>query len=323
MDGLRRGISLLLNDSGEILVLCKTIPLLQEDQDEPYDGLQMGNNLQEIGMFLKKAGIQVSFISTLKGFTLLENWVDLINATQDYSPAASGLIVKLSPFLSRVMGHESASAPNTPSNPPTPLNSIPFSVGTSTPLMNTNNDANNGSNANNLAFLQSQMQAYQQHVAKNQMTLSSQEEDSRSLNALWSGVLSWNGLDPNTNLTREISCNVMALPVYKRDLADYYLNLWPSRLVMASVLPLQIEYLQAHVKSYNLPLVKIVPIPPYPNSPHAPQASFSNLINILSTRKVASIVRFTGDTGLLMVENAGKLVAFVCIQVGLSAISKG
>jgi hypothetical protein len=177
-----------------------------------------------------------------------------------------------------------------------------------------------GNNASNLAFLQSQMQAYQQHVAKNQSLLSSQEEEARSLNALWSGILSWKGLDPNTNLTREISCNVMALPVYKRDLADYHLNSWPSRLVMASVLPLQTEYLQAHVKSSNLPLVKIVPIPTYPN---APQTSFTNLINILSTRKVASIIRFSGDTGLLMVENAGKLVAFVCVQVGLSVVSKG
>lgn len=99
-----------------------------------------------------------------------------------------------------------------------------------------------------------------------------------------------------------------------------FLNLWPSKLVMASVLPLQTEYLQAHVKSSNLPLVKIVPIPTYPNSP---QSSFANLLNILSSRKVASIVRFSGDTGLMLVENAGKLIAFVCVKVGLSAISRG
>ena len=86
----------------------------------------------------------------------------------------------------------------------------------------------NVSNGSNLAFLQSQMQAYQQHVAKNQLLLSSNStplDDSKSDNGkiacLWSGVLSWQGLDVTTNLTREISCNVMALPVNpKRDLSD-------------------------------------------------------------------------------------------------------
>ena len=89
---------------------------------------------------------------------------------------------------------------------------------------------------------------------------------------------------------------------------------------MASVLPLQTEYLQSYVKSNNLPLVRIVPISTLQNSD---QASFSNLLNILSSRKVASIVRFSGDSGLLMVENAGKLIAFVCVKVGLSLVCKG
>lgn len=316
-DGLRRAISLLVNDFGEILILSKTIPLMRDDLQEPFDNLQIGNNLQDIGSFLKKSGIQVSLISTLLGFTLLEKWVDFVNATQDYSPVASGLVVKLTPFLAKVM-MENTSAQNT----------LPSGVSTPTSVMvaPTNiSDASNpstpgGSNASNLAFLLGQMQAYQQHVAKNQSMLPSLEEEARSMNALWSGVLSWKGIDPNTNQTREISCQVMALPVHKRDLADYSLNLWPSKLVMASVLPLQTEYLQAHVKASNLALVKIVPIPTYPN---APQASFSNLLNILSTRKVASLVRFSGDTGLLMVENAGKLIAVVCVQVGLSVVSKG
>ena len=74
----------------------------------------------------------------------------------------------------------------------------------------------------NLAFLQGQMQAYQQHVAKNQLLLNNSVHglDDKS-GCLWSGVLSWLGLDVNTNMTREISCNVMALPVNpKRDVSD-------------------------------------------------------------------------------------------------------
>ena len=88
---------------------------------------------------------------------------------------------------------------------------------------------------------------------------------------------------------------------------------------MASVLPLQTEYLQAHVKSNNLPLVRIVPTSSFPDNSSNP---FSNLLNILSNRKVASIVRFSGDFGILMVENAGKLIGFVCIKVGLGTICK-
>lgn len=232
VDGLRRAISLLVNDFGEILVLNSTFCLLESDSENmPFDNLPIGNNLQEIGIFLRKNGIQVSLVSTLKGYSVLENWTDLVSPIQDYSPPGSALVVKLTPFLANLM-IKPTSAPTTPL--PTSGASLTPGVISSTPLdlpntnmnlqyvqdVNLQNLQNGSSNNANLAFLQSQMQAYQQHVAKNQNILSSQEEEVGKINCLWSGLLSWKGIDPNTNLTREISCNVMAVPVHKRDLSD-------------------------------------------------------------------------------------------------------
>ena len=201
IDGLRRAISILLNDFGEILILNSCIPIY--DTEHEFDGLQVNNDLGEIAKFCKTNGIQVSLISTLKGYNVLENWIDSVNGvTNDYSPAGSGLVVKLTLFLRKMM-----------------VEIPPINTSNSMNLKDTNDTNDNA----NLAFLSSQMQAYKQHVAKNQLLLSSNttlEDEGGKNNYLWSGVLSWQGLDPNTNLTREISCNVMAVPVHKRDLAE-------------------------------------------------------------------------------------------------------
>ncbi len=52
---------------------------MENDSDKGFDRLGAGDGLQEMGAFMKKNGFLVSLISNLKGFTILEKWVDYVS----------------------------------------------------------------------------------------------------------------------------------------------------------------------------------------------------------------------------------------------------
>ena len=68
----------------------------------------------------------------------------------------------------------------------------------------------------------------------------------------------------------------------------------------------------------NIPLVRFAALN---NSSNLSVQTFGLLTKTLSSRKLVGIARVSGDSGLLLVENAGKLIGFVCFKVGMSVIT--
>ena len=79
---------------------------------------------------------------------------------------------------------------------------------------------------------------------------------------------------------------------------------------MASTLPLQPQHLQNQIKQLGLPLVYLVPDA---SATGNSLSWFNHLVSVLGQSQLAAIVRFSSlDSGLVVVENAGKLVGCVC-----------
>ena len=107
---------------------------------------------------------------------------------------------------------------------------------------------------------------------------------------------------------------------------------WPSVLIISQLLPIQMDRFQSQVKQFQLPLVRLES---YSEGGWTLRSLHSRLTTPSSGlpkgQKMSAVIQFNttashgggglGDcNGLVVVENAGKLVGVVCQKVPLSTI---
>ncbi len=102
---------------------------------------------------------------------------------------------------------------------------------------------------------------------------------------------------------------------------DSFVSVWSPNWHMTSTIPVSMDVLSALAKP-SPSNVQILTLSPAPSAFPESVSGLTQVVAYLGSQKLAGVVRFgggNGDSGVLLVENGGKLVGLLCVRVGLSA----
>ncbi|CAI2177279.1 3077_t:CDS:10 [Funneliformis geosporum] len=140
---------------------------------------------------------------------------------------------------------------------------------------------------------------------------------SKTINALWNGLIVWSSSNQQTRQKRELTCRVTAFPVANKKpiqtQTDYMISCWPDKMEISGI---------NHVKDVvnvvsSNPRVLLLPTPT-PPSTQENNNSFAILMRTLDNKKMAAFVRFPNapnpNGGIVLYPTGQKIVALAHLQ---------